>query len=73
MGKNFSEVTPQILELSEACQTNFAINPELYQKYEGKRGLRDVSGQGVLTGLTEISEITSYTMVDRDMIPGSVK
>ena len=29
----------------------------LYDKYEVKRGLRDLNGKGVLTGLTEISEI----------------
>ena len=33
------------------------IAPELYTKYEVKRGLRDISGKGVLAGLTEISEI----------------
>lgn len=69
MQETFSEVTPEILDLSRSCERNFLIDKELYSKYEVKRGLRDVSGQGVLTGLTEISEITSYTMVDRDMIP----
>ena len=67
--KNFSEITPRIKELSEICKGNFALNPELYSKYEVKRGLRDISGQGVLTGLTEVSEVLSYTMVDRDMVP----
>jgi citrate synthase len=69
MQENFSEVTPEILALSKKCENVFQIDKELYSKYEVKRGLRDISGQGVLTGLTEISEITSYTMVDRDMIP----
>ena len=60
----------QLLEkLSKQCIENSKINPELYTKYDVKRGLRDVSGQGVLTGLTEVSEIRSYTMVDRDLIP----
>mgnify|MGYP003295976213 CR=1 FL=1 len=39
------------------------------KKYDVKRGLRDVSGQGVLTGLTEVSEIVSHTMIDRDYVP----
>lgn len=56
-------------ELTELCKKNCLIDPELYQKYEVKRGLRDISGAGVLTGLTEISEIVSYTMVDHDMVP----
>jgi citrate synthase len=45
------------------------IKNELYTKYEVKRGLRDVSGKGVLVGLTEISEITSYVIEDGDYIP----
>lgn len=65
----FSQVTPKILELSEICKKNSAINPELYGKYDVKRGLRDISGRGVLAGLTEISEIQSYVMEDEDMIP----
>ena len=36
------------------------IDPEFYNKYDVKRGLRDVNGKGVLTGLTEISEVFSF-------------
>ncbi|WNY27566.1 citrate/2-methylcitrate synthase [Methanolapillus ohkumae] len=35
------------------------IDPELFVKYKVNRGLRDVQGNGVLTGLTEISEVLS--------------
>jgi len=45
------------------------IENELYQKYEVKRGLRDISGKGVLVGLTEISEIISYVIQDGDLVP----
>ncbi|MCL2243541.1 MAG: citrate/2-methylcitrate synthase [Treponema sp.] len=45
------------------------IDNELYGKYEVKRGLRDISGKGVLVGLTEISEIVSYVIEDGDMVP----
>ncbi|MDR1029885.1 MAG: citrate synthase, partial [Treponema sp.] len=45
------------------------INNELYSKYEVKRGLRDISGKGVLVGLTEISEIVSYIIEDGDLVP----
>jgi len=45
------------------------IDNELYGKYEVKRGLRDLSGKGVLVGLTEISEIISYIIEDGDLIP----
>lgn len=65
----FSEITPKILSLTELCNKNSSINPELYNKYEVKRGLRDINGKGVLTGLTEISETISYTLKDGEMIP----
>lgn len=58
-----------ITRLANLCEENSRIDPELYSKYDVKRGLRDISGAGVLTGLTEISEIVSYTMVDHDMVP----
>lgn len=56
-------------KMADVCKENSKIDSELYTIYEVKRGLRDVSGQGVLTGLTEISEIRSYSIVDHDMIP----
>jgi citrate synthase len=65
----FSNITPDILELTELCKKNSNINPELYSKYDVKRGLRDVSGKGVLTGLTEIAEVRSYTIVDSELVP----
>ncbi|MBR0469878.1 MAG: citrate/2-methylcitrate synthase [Clostridia bacterium] len=54
------EVTPEMLHLLEICKRNKKIDPELYKKYDVKRGLRDINGKGVLTGLTEISEIHAY-------------
>ena len=45
------------------------IDNELYLKYEVKRGLRDISGKGVMVGLTEISEIISYVMQEGDLVP----
>ncbi len=63
------KIDNHISELSAMCEKNFKIDQSLYSKYEVKRGLRDISGKGVLTGLTEISEIRSYTLVDSDMIP----
>lgn len=55
--KDFSHITSQIEDLSELCIQNNQIDKGLYDKYEVKRGLRDLNGKGVLTGLTEISEI----------------
>lgn len=64
-----TNITSEIARLAELCKENCQIDPELYGKYEVKRGLRDISGKGVLTGLTEISEIRSYTIIDNDMVP----
>ena len=65
----YSEITLEILNLAKRCASIDRIDEELYRKYEVKRGLRDISGKGVLAGLTDISEIISYTIEDNDMIP----
>ncbi len=69
MEGNFSEITKELVDLAELCKKNGEIDPELYVKYEVKRGLRDINGKGVLTGLTEISKIQSYVMNDCEMVP----
>ncbi len=51
-------------ELVENCLVSGAIDLNLYQEYDVKRGLRDSSGKGVLTGLTEISDVTGYNFVN---------
>ena len=66
---SYSEITPEILNLSKLSRQNGQIDPSLYSKYEVKRGLRDLNGKGVLAGLTDISEITSYIIEDSDMVP----
>ena len=45
------------------------IDPSLYIEYDVKRGLRDANGKGVLTGLTEISDVVSYDITDGKKIP----
>lgn len=69
MSKKYVDTGVEIKKLADLCRDNSWINPELYTKYEVKRGLRDISGKGVLTGLTEVSEIRSYTIIDSDMVP----
>ena len=39
---------------------NCSINPELYQTYGVKRGLRDQKGRGVLAGLTNVCDVVGY-------------
>ncbi len=59
-GYRYSDVTPEIMELAGKLSCTGVSDPELYVKYDVKRGLRDLSGKGVLAGLTEVSDIIAY-------------
>ena len=61
---DYSTITPKIRELAQLSLDNSNIDKELYTKYHVYRGLRDLDGNGVLTGLTEISDIISSKMQD---------
>jgi citrate synthase len=50
----------KIEQLSEKALASDIISNELYEKYNVFRGLRDNKGVGVITGLTEISEMNGY-------------
>lgn len=67
MARNFSD--ERITELAQVCQDNGSIDKALYGKYDVKIGLRDLSGAGVLTGLTDISEIRQNKIVDGVKVP----
>lgn len=49
-----------IEKLSVLAERNDPINPDLYQKYDVKRGLRNANGTGVLVGLTRIGDVVGY-------------
>lgn len=51
------EITKQDYDMAERCAANSAVAADLYAKYDVKRGLRDIDGNGVLAGLTNISEV----------------
>lgn len=55
--------------LTRYCMNMGVIDRELYYEYDVKRGLRDSNGKGVLTGLTEVSDVVSYTMDNGVQIP----
>ena len=50
------------------------INPELYRKYNVKRGVRNDDGTGVLVGLTTIGNVHGYMMDEGEKraIPGEL-
>ncbi|MBI4978102.1 MAG: citrate/2-methylcitrate synthase [Spirochaetes bacterium] len=45
------------------------IAPELYEKYNVKRGLRNADGSGVLVGLTEIGDVHGYVVSEHETKP----
>ena len=45
------------------------IDPNLYEEYDVKRGLRDSTGRGVLTGLTEVSDVCGFDVINGRKIP----
>lgn len=51
------------------CRRNDSISPRLYEEYGVNLGLRDEKGNGVLTGLTNISKIVSSKIVDGKKVP----
>lgn len=62
-------ITDYINSKAMLCSKNDNISRELYSQYGVKRGLRDENGQGVLTGLTNISEIKSFEIIDGQKTP----
>ena len=55
--KNYSVITDYIKDLADLSDRNNGIKPEMYGTYDVKRGLRDINGNGVVAGLTEVSRI----------------
>ena len=51
------------------CLQNDSISPRLYEEYGVNLGLRDERGNGVLTGLTNISKISSSKVEGAQKVP----
>lgn len=69
-----SEMRPEdrdklIDKLGAIVEENDKIDPDLYKKYNVKRGLRDIDGTGVLVGLTEIGDVRAYIFDEEEKIP----
>ncbi len=73
MAKTMMDLEPDMEEsfssLLNECMKSGAIDQNLYLEYDVKRGLRDSSGAGVLTGLTEISDVCGYDTVNGVKVP----
>ncbi len=66
---NFSNITPAIRDLSEMGLQHNTIAPELFAQYQVKRGLRDENGRGVLTGLTNVSDVIATRKEGDELVP----
>ena len=65
----YSEITPYIKRLAQLSRGEGEIDASLYDEYQVKRGLRDINGQGVVAGLTEISNIVAKREEDGKLVP----
>jgi len=63
------KVTPEIESLTGICKEHTSLDLSLYQKYDVKRGLRDINGKGVLAGLTQVSNVCAVKVVDGKEVP----
>ena len=64
MARSYSDITPYIQKKAQlSCANNHIVN-EMYKQHNVFRGLRDVTGKGVVTGLTEVSHIKA-----KDVLP----
>ena len=69
MANIYSENTQEIIDLAAYAESHAKIDPALYSKCDVKRGLRDQTGKGVLTGLTHISDVRANKIVDGVQVP----
>jgi len=56
-------------ELVGLARTGNRIAPELYTRYNVKRGLRNADGTGVLVGLTEVGDVHGYLLDENERVP----
>lgn len=65
----YSESTPKLIDLAKVVEQADNIDPALFTEYDVKRGLRDLNGKGVLTGLTNISTINATKIENGESVP----
>lgn len=69
MKKSKSDILEYVQAKSRENISCSKIDPELFERYSVKRGLRDKNGTGVLAGLTTISDIKSYEITEHGKEP----
>lgn len=71
--KIYSRITPTITRLAKLSEQSDRIEEELFMKFNVKRGLRDINGKGVLTGLTHISDVRATKEENGESVPAPGK
>lgn len=69
MEKDITEFNNRLDKLAEYCMNSGRFDQDLYTEYDVKRGLRDSNGKGILTGLTEISDVVAFKSVNGRKMP----
>ena len=67
--KEFAEFRKLTEKYLDHYDKEGTIDKSLYTKYDVKRGLRDSDGRGVLTGLTEISDVSGFRVQGDERVP----
>ena len=62
-----------LADLCEEFRANNKIEPEKFDLYNVKRGLRNPDGTGVMAGLTLICNVHGYLIADGERIPDEGK
>ena len=69
MAKEITEFNKRLDKLAEYCMNSGRFDQDLYVEYDVKRGLRDSNGKGILTGLTEISDVVAFKSLHGRKVP----
>ena len=64
-----SDYKRYIEKKAEICMSADSFSADLYEKYDVKKGLRDSKGNGVVVGLTTVSEVNGTNKVDGVKVP----
>jgi citrate synthase len=67
--KTMENINDYSKKQADMCIDNDSIPKALYADYGVKNGLRDENGQGVLTGLTNISSVRAFDVIDGEKVP----
>ena len=65
----FDKINEFAAEKQKLCVEHDTISDALFREYGVNRGLRDINGKGVLTGLTRISKIVSFKEKNGETVP----